>query len=139
MTTGSAATPKPTKRRFLQLKWLVIISVTSLAILVSGGWWLSHRITNLNDVHVIMGKVTRHYQLPTDETPALATVTDSKKLQSNFSAKLHNDDKILIYENNKKAIVYRPSIDRVIDVEPVTVNEPTDSSTAIPDIHPFGN
>jgi hypothetical protein len=140
MTQEATDKPSSKKRQFPQRKWLVLISITSLAILASGGWWLTHRDTNLSDVNVIMKKVSKHYALPANEMPALATITDSSKVQSNFSAKVKDDDKVLIYENNKKAIVYRPSLDRIVDVEPVTVsNQSNPASTTIPNIKPFGN
>lgn len=89
-----------------------------------------HKHPNLNDVHVIMVDVSRHYTLPTKETPALATVTDSRKVQSSFAGKVKNGDKILIYQQNKLAIVYRPSTDRIVDVEPVSIDAPPSAQTS---------
>lgn len=132
------------KQRFSRKKKILVIGIVVLLAAGSIIWWMYGRNQDLNDVDVVKAKVARHYALPTNEMPALATVTDSAKVQANFSVKLQNDDKVLIYENNKKAIVYRPSLDRVVDVEPVTVSNPTSGSTGssespIPDINPFGN
>ncbi len=72
----------------------------------------------LNDVRQ---KVGRHYLLPSDEVPALATVTDKSKLATPFFKHAINGDKILVYQKNKLAIIYRPSIDKLIEVGPVTL------------------
>jgi hypothetical protein len=80
--------------------------------------------TDLNNVDTVMELVAKHYRLPTDEKPALATVTDNKKVQSSFRGKVQNGDKILIYQTNQQAIVYRPTIDRIVDVEPVSIDTP---------------
>ena len=77
---------------------------------------------DMNNVTVIKKRVAVLYQLPTNEEPALATVTDKAKLESTFAGKVENDDKILIYEKNGKAIVYRPSINKIVDVEPVQID-----------------
>ena len=66
--------------------------------------------------------VSKHYLLPTDEEPALATVTDMRKLSTPLFKQAHDGDKILIYQKNEIAIVYRPSIDRVVAVGPVSID-----------------
>ncbi len=82
------------------------------------------KAANLNDVHVVIGHVSRHYLLPTNETPALATITDKNKLTSSFFKQANNGDKVLIYQTNKVAIIYRPNIDRIIAVGPVLIDTP---------------
>jgi hypothetical protein len=60
--------------------------------------------------------------LPTNEAPLLATVTDKSSLKTPFLQEADNNDKILIYEKAKRVIIYRPSLDRIIDVGPVELN-----------------
>ncbi len=73
----------------------------------------------------VAARVGRLVLLPTNETPALATVTDPSKLKSNpLLASTHAGDKILIYAKWKQAIVYRPSINKIIDIGPVDVSAP---------------
>ena len=61
-------------------------------------------------------------QLPTNETPTVAEVSDAAqaKTQSNFFASAENGDKALLYVNAKQAILYRPSTNKVILQAPLT-------------------
>ena len=56
-------------------------------------------------------------ELPTTETPTLATVTDTAKLPAiPFFARATLGDKVIIYQKAAKAILYRPSSKKIIDV-----------------------
>lgn len=60
--------------------------------------------------------VSKIYVVP-PEDPTVATVTDKKVLpQNSFYAKAENGDKILIFEASQKILLYRPSINKVVDV-----------------------
>lgn len=122
-------TPKKLKRlklpRLKLWQWAALGLV--ILLLVAGGVLLALRVTkkpNLDNVHVIVTDVGRHYLLPTNETPALATITDKSKLRSSFFKYAENGDKVLIYQTNQIAIIYRPSIDRIIAVGPVSIDTP---------------
>jgi len=70
-------------------------------------------------------------ELPSDETPTLATVTDREKLTDQpFFRKSENGDKVLIYTNVGRAILYRPSVGKIVDVTAINVQE---NSTAAPE------
>ncbi len=63
-------------------------------------------------------------ELPSDETPTLATVTDREKLTDQpFFRKSENGDKVLIYTNAGRAILYRPSLGKIVDVTAINVQE----------------
>lgn len=71
----------------------------------------------------IVQKADKIISLPKDETPILATVSDSDKLKDQpFFAEAKNDDKLLIYTKAKKAILYRPSSNMVVNVGPLVMN-----------------
>ncbi len=58
--------------------------------------------------------------LPQDEKPTIATVSDLTKLRSQpFFAKAETGDKVLIYANAKKAILYRPGTNQIIELAPL--------------------
>lgn len=70
----------------------------------------------------VAAAVEKLMELPTNETPTVATVSDITKLSDQpFFAKAQNGDKVLIYSNAKKAILYRPSINKIIEVAPVNL------------------
>lgn len=78
---------------------------------------------SLSDVSYVVSRVSRHMILPSDETPALLTVTDTTKLTSTFLRQAKNGDKVLVYQANKKAVIYRPSADKIVDVGPVVIDD----------------
>lgn len=79
---------------------------------------------NLSNVEVIKNKISKHIVLPKDEQPALLTITDKNKLATPFLKQAENGDKMLVYQTAKKVILYRPSIDRIIDSGPVSIASP---------------
>lgn len=123
---------------FTKRKQYVLATVVAAAIggVVFGAIMVAHKsavnTANLNDVKTVKAKVEAHYLLPTDEEPALATVTDKNKLNTPFLKKAENGDKILIYQQNQVAIIYRPSIDRVVSVGPVTIDAPPQATQSQP-------
>jgi hypothetical protein len=67
-------------------------------------------------------KVSKIQQVP-DETPTLATVQDADKLrEQEFFKDAENGDKVLIFTEAKKAIIYRESDNRVINSGPIVLN-----------------
>lgn len=77
----------------------------------------------------IVGDVGKLITLPTGEEPTIATVTDKEKLKDQaFFAKAENGDRVLIYTQARRAILYRPSINKVIDVAPINIG-PTGIAT----------
>lgn len=78
------------------------------------------------EIKATVKKVSQIMELPTDETPTIATVSDKSKLaQQDFFKHAENGDKVLIYAKAQKAILYRPSTNKIIDVVPVRTAEPT--------------
>ena len=79
---------------------------------------------NLDNVIVIKNKIAKHVVLPKDEEPALVTIVDKNKVTTPFLKIAENGDKVLIYQKAKRVIVYRPSIDRILDIGPVSIATP---------------
>ncbi|MCA9327193.1 hypothetical protein KDA14_01570 [Candidatus Saccharibacteria bacterium] len=116
-------------------RWITFASLGLSMLAIAGTVTIvllgNKRPADLNDVHVVVAKVDALYQLPTDEAPALLTVTDTTKISSNLAKKVQNGDKLLIYQKNQQAIIYRPSSNKIIGIIPVDIDDlPADSSKA---------
>jgi len=79
----------------------------------------------------LITKVGTLMDLPTGEEPTIATVSDITKLKGQtFFAHAKNGDKVLIYTKAKKAILYRPSTNKIIEFGPVNLDAATASPSA---------
>lgn len=59
--------------------------------------------------------------VPTNETPTVATVTDVEKVKDQaFFTDAKNGDKVLVYAKQKKAILYRPGTNQIVNINTVT-------------------
>lgn len=78
----------------------------------------------------LIEQVKKLISVPEDETPTVATVSDSEKLKNNaFFANAQNGDKVLIYSTTKKAIIFRPGENKIIEVGPVSIGTPSASTS----------
>jgi hypothetical protein len=69
----------------------------------------------------LVADVGEHMLLPENETPTLATVSDLHALEGQmFFRNAAVGDKVLMYLVSQQAILYRPSIDKIIEVGPIT-------------------
>ncbi|MBI2798008.1 hypothetical protein HYX70_01750 [Candidatus Saccharibacteria bacterium] len=76
------------------------------------------------ETDVLVKQVGKLITLPTDETPTVATIVDKDKLKDQpFFTNAQNGDKILIYTKAKKAIIYRPKDNKLINVGPIAINQ----------------
>lgn len=70
----------------------------------------------------IISQVGKLIVLPKGETPTIATLTDMERLKEQlFFANAKKGDKILIYTSSKKAILYNPESNKIIEVAPVNI------------------
>jgi hypothetical protein len=73
--------------------------------------------TAQNQILDLAQRVGKLVSLPPNEVPAVASITDVNKLAGQvFFAKAKDGDKVLIYSQAKKAFLYRPSTNQVINV-----------------------
>jgi hypothetical protein len=81
----------------------------------------SSQITQ-SEQQVLLEKVGKLILLPKDEEPTIASVTDPAKLKDQpFFANAATGDRVIIYTNARKAILYRPSTNILVEVAPVNV------------------
>lgn len=112
------------------MKRLIIplLLITAPILFTAVAFLMSQDSRNLSEPSVLISRVSKHYVLPENEEPTIATVTDKSKLTTEFFKSSENGDKILIYESNRLAIVYRPSIDRLVAVGPVDISQAEEGS-----------
>ncbi|HXK40904.1 MAG TPA: hypothetical protein VJ046_02280 [Candidatus Paceibacterota bacterium] len=78
----------------------------------------------------VVAKVSKLIVLPEGEAPTLATVSDPEALKSQpFFAKAKKGDRVLIYANARKALLYDPESNRIVEVAPINIGQPTGEST----------
>ena len=73
----------------------------------------------------LITNVSKLIILPEGETPTIATVADPELLKDQpFFAKAQAGDKVLIYTNARKAILYSAAINKIIEVAPINIGNP---------------
>lgn len=74
----------------------------------------------------MVARIGKLIELPENEKAQLAKVTDKNKLADQpFLKKAQNGDVILIFQKAKKAILYRPSTNKIIEVGFINIISPT--------------
>ncbi len=72
----------------------------------------------------IKSKVAKLISVPKDEIPTIASVTDTGKLNDQpFFKDAQNGDIIVIFPAAKKAIIYRESDNRLVNVGPIAITD----------------
>lgn len=75
------------------------------------------------DLQQTITSVGKLMVLPSDEVPTLATVSDPDKLKDQaFFANAQMGDKVLIYTKARKAILYSPSKNVIVEVSPLNIS-----------------
>ncbi len=135
-----AETPPPKKKskrklpRIVRRWWKWAIAVLIVAVVVGLGYGYIHtknELTKLSnpktagqsETQQIITQVSKSVDLPTGETPALATVSDASKLKTQaFFKNAQNGDKVLIYTKAGVALLYRPSSKKIVQFAPLNLN-----------------
>lgn len=95
-------------------------------------------VVNQADVESLVAKVGKLIKLPEDELPTVATVTDLERLKDQpFFAKAKVGDKVLLYPQAKKAILYDPLNNLIVEVGPLiipTATPPLAQATGAADV-----
>ena len=82
------------------------------------------RIVAQREVEELISRVGKLIVLPEGESPTVATVSDVESLQEQqFFAQAKNGYKVLIYINARKAILYDPVRNKIVDVAPLNIEE----------------
>ena len=113
---------------------LTIVLVVLLLASIASTAYLYNQVKSLKanpeaksqeEVAALVAKVGTLIVLPEGETPTVATVNDPEKLKEQpFFAKAKQGDKVLIYTNAKKAILYDPIANKIVEVAPLNIGAP---------------
>ena len=113
------------------LKIGLVIALAGLAIFFFVGSRSSGSETKEDQAKRITERVSKLIDIP-DETPSVAKVDDKTKLSDEvFFANAKNGDFVLIFKRAQKAVLYRESTNRIVNVGPVTIESKT-ATTAKP-------
>ena len=97
-----------------------LLLVSLIAGATYGGIYVVKKYSSNDDFQEMLVEVGKSVELPEGEDPTWATVTDPSKLSGQaFFAQAKVGDKVIIYSKSKKAILYRPSENRVIEIGPI--------------------
>lgn len=128
-SASSSKSPKSKKSK--KPIFVVLLVVLILASVAAAGYYYSKyqdikknpQQVTVDETKAIVAKVSKSLTLPAKEQPTLATVLDKDKLKDQaFFKDAQNGDKILIYTEAKKAVIYRESEDKIINVGPILLN-----------------
>lgn len=77
----------------------------------------------ISEADLYYERVAKLTGLPADEKPKINTILDIDQLKGDeFFQKAQNGDKVLVFENSKLAIIYRPSENKIINSGPLVVS-----------------
>lgn len=118
------------KKRFLNLSnaGLIVIVVLAVLFLATLGttYYFYQKSSGVSikdpqkELEQTIKMVGKHLVLPSNEIPTMATVSDPEKLKDQpFFVNAKKGDKVLIYANSQKAILYDPEADRIVEVAPI--------------------
>lgn len=131
----------PVSRHYL---WIGLCALALIGLLAGGYYYFQYqKAKSDNSIEVaqmeqknLVERVGRLIALPQGEEPAIATVSDVAKLKNQpFFVNAKNGDRVLIYSKAKKAILYDPIANKILEVGPVDLGQsaPTPSVASLPD------
>lgn len=129
MVVQVSANTKPAKNPMM-IVVIVLIALVAVAFGLSYHYYTEYTKIKTNPELVykdenaqLLVEVGKLMELPTDEEPTVATVMDKEQLKDQaFFAKAENGDKLIVYIGSKKAILYRPSIKKIVDFAPIVMD-----------------
>ncbi|MBP6858177.1 MAG: hypothetical protein KBC11_03270 [Candidatus Pacebacteria bacterium] len=128
---------KPRKKNVFK-KYLGLILVLLVVVLALTSVYFYKKSVGVTDkvsqeeVKSLVQKVSRLVVVPTDETPTIATVSDPEALKNQaFFIDAKKGDKVLIYSNAKKAVLYDPVADKIVNIAPLNSETQTPTTTPV--------
>lgn len=110
-------------------KYIVVILILLVIVLAGVSAYLYKKSTSNPDavsqaeVKSLVAKVGKIMVLPEGETPTIATVSDPEALKDQaFFVDAKKGDKVLIYSNAKKAILFDPVANKIVNLAPLNTD-----------------
>lgn len=76
------------------------------------------------EIDTLVARIGELMVLPEGEQPTVATVSDIELLREQpFFANAKNGDRVLIYTSARKAILYDPVANKIVEIAPINIGE----------------
>ena len=119
---------KPKRRSGVSRMKVFLIVVVTLILAMAGTLIFMFVRSQATDDASIIERAGKHIILPS-ETPNITTIEKSSELKSQpFFSGVEDGDKILIYAESARIIIYRPSQNILVNVGPI-VDDTENNST----------
>lgn len=123
-------------RLFLQPIFLILL----LILVSAGGVYLftenrtiGDQLSQLRDdpdaaareeIEDLVAQVAKLTEVPEGEQPTIATVTDVESIKDqSFFQNAQNGDRVLIYAEARRAILFRPETGKIVEVAPINIGQ----------------
>jgi hypothetical protein len=101
---------------------MLVLVLLVIALLWGAGYVYKNNIRPQAGNASTVEKISKLIILPADETPTIATVSDLEALKGQpFFADAKVGDIVLIYANAKKAILYDPVLNKIVNATSVGI------------------
>ena len=112
-----------------RVKYIAVV-ILAVSVLITGVFYWKdiyvyarYRDPDVRRAQRVVMAVAPKVVLPVGETPTVATITDVSKVNRGGVLRFaKNDDTILLYYNDGTAILYRPSVQKVVAIGPIIVD-----------------
>lgn len=117
--------------KFQKIKKYILPAITAIALCAAVFMYFQLHTLSQNpqaeakkEATDLIAEVGKIMVLPQGEIPTIATVSDPALLKDQaFFNNAQKGDKVLIYAQSKKAILYSPSMGKIIEVAPLNTGE----------------
>jgi hypothetical protein len=143
ITKSEVLNTKPKKNLFKKLGPKKVSIIVLVIIAITGVYGTSHFYNKYKSLTVdasaqaqketnkLVATLGKLMELPSKETPTVATISDKDKLKDQaFFAQAENGDVLFAFTTSMKAILYRPSTNKIINVAPISINQAQDLTQA---------
>ena len=106
---------------------LVVVVVLGVIFFAGGGGGSDDGQLSEAELATLLSQVGSHMILPEGEEPAVATIVDAAALiaEQPFYNGAQDGDRVIIYTQAQRAIIYSPERDIIVNVGPIVVDDGT--------------